>query len=208
VLLTLGAALVAVLCVGASARRLAWAVAPIDLDPRMLAKALGAALEHGQGDALRRALGMLMEPPGDGQPDGRPPVGARRFAWERDLFAALDEADRRQREALINEQLLDVEARAARWSRVPRVCASIGTSAGLLFGSLALLQGLGAPAGDGGAAATHEALSSALGALSLGIAATSFCVAVHVRAARVARERRQAIDNLVTVLERIPERTP
>jgi hypothetical protein len=187
VLFTLGAALVALACVVASGRRLAWVIAPTGLEPRMVAQALaqeagGRTVVH----ALRAALGS----------DGR-------LLWERELLAAFDEADERQRDALINEQLLELEARLARSSRVPRVCASIATSAGLLFGTLALVQGLAAPAGEGGGVASQSALASALGAVSLGIAATAFCVAVHVRAARIATERRAAFDDLVTLLERL-----
>ena len=49
VMLTLGAAIVALACVLASGRRLAWAVAPIGLEPRMLLEALEG--EHARRDA-------------------------------------------------------------------------------------------------------------------------------------------------------------
>jgi hypothetical protein len=191
VLLTLGAAVVALACVVASGRRLAWAVAPIDLEPRMLVKALQGDRPHAVAAGLAAALGQA----GQGG----------RLSWERELFAAFDEPDERQREALVNEQLLELEGRMARSAKVPRVCASIASSSGLLFGSLALVQGLSVPEGEDSAAATHAALSSALGAVSLGIAATAFCVAVHVRAARVSAQRRAAIDELVTRLQRLHE---
>lgn len=184
-LLALGAGLVALGCVIASGRRLAWAVAPVELEPRMLLKAL-------EGD---RALDVWTALKGTLASD-------ERFAWEQELLAAFDEVEGPKRDARVNEQLLELEGRAARWARVPRVCASIGTSVGLLFGSLGLLQGLAEPA-DGTGDAIHEALFSALGSLSLGIAATAFCVAVHVRAGRVSAERRAAIDALVDRLERL-----
>src|SRR5579863_5775323 len=110
------------------------------------------ALAGDRADALLRAL------PAAVASDGR-------MAWERDLLAAFDEGEPRQRDALVNEQLLELEGRLARFSRVPRVCASIATSAGLLFGSLALLQGLGSAEGD--ASGSQAALSSALGAVSV-----------------------------------------
>jgi hypothetical protein len=189
VLFTLGAAVVALACVVASGRRLAWVVAPTGLDPGMVA----AALAHQTGErrgafshALRAAVGS-----------------DRRLEWERELLAAFDEADERQRDALVNEQLLELEARLARSSRVPRVCASIATSAGLLFGTLVLVQGLAAPVGEGGPVASQSTLASALAAVSVGIAATAFCVAVHVRAGRIAKARRAAIDDLVTLLQRL-----
>ncbi len=64
-------------------------------------------------------------------------------------------------------------------------------------------RGSRVPATDGAGDAVHEALLSALGSLSLGIAGTAFCVAVHVRASRVSAERRVAIDALVDRLERL-----
>jgi hypothetical protein len=181
VLFTLGAALVALACVVASARRLAVAVAPIAIEPRLVLE----ALEGDRGSAVARSLRGVL-------------AAEETFSWERDLFAAFEEADEGQRGALVNEQLLELEGRLTRSARVARVCASIATSAGLLFGSLALVQGLGEPAeGD----VTHGALPAALGAVSLGIAATAFCVAVHVRATRLVAQRRAAIDELVTRLE-------
>jgi hypothetical protein len=186
-----GAALVALACVLASARRLVLAVAPTGLEPRAVLRAL-------QGDGGRSRLSAL-----------RQAVAADdRFVWERELFAAFDEPPGPHRDALVNEQLLDVEWRADRWSRIPRVCASIGTSAGLLFGSVALLQGLAIPAGADTNTAIHEALMSALDALAVGIAGAAFCASVHVRARRASRECRSAIDELVERLERLPARAP
>jgi hypothetical protein len=115
---------------------------------------------------------------------------------ERDLVAALEEEDERARIALVNEQLLELDWRAQRWARVPRVCASIATSAGFMFACVVVLHGL--------AVAPEEAnavLVSAIDALSVGIAGTSFCAAVHVRARRVASERLSASDRLIEGLE-------
>jgi hypothetical protein len=188
VLITLGAAFVALACMIAAGRRLAWAVAPTGLEPRSLSEALlgerGALVYRN----LRRELAL-----------------DDRLAWEHALFAAFDEPEGPRRDALVNEQLLEFEGCSDRWVRVPRVCASIGSSAGLLFGSLALLQGLAIPDGEGGSEAMHAALSSALDGFSLGIVATSFCVAVHVRAARVARARRVAVDALVERLRSVSD---
>jgi len=190
VLFVLGAAIVALACVVASGRRLASAVAPTGLDPRMLAKALQGEVGE-RGDAAFRSLRAVVASDG-------------RLQWDSELLAAFDVADERQRGALVNEQLLELEGRLTRSSRVPRVCASIATSAGLLFGTLALVQGLAAPDGEGGAVvASQGALPSALAAVSLGIAGTAFCVAVHVRAGRIATQRRAAIDDLVTLLQRL-----
>jgi hypothetical protein len=194
VILAVCSAIVGAACVIASGRRLAWAIAPMGLDPRLVHKALEGKGAPAVVDALRRELARSDES------DRKP-----RFAKDREFFAAFDEPQGQARDAGLNEQLMELEGRADRWSRVPRVCASIGTSAGFLLASIALVEGLGLPDGEEGtgAAAIQGAMFSALGALSLGIAATSFCVAVHVRAARVSRERRQAIDELVERLERL-----
>jgi hypothetical protein len=177
---------VALGCVVASARRLAVAVAPTALEPRAVLK----VLQGDRGAAMVAALRAVV-------------ADDEALAWERDLFAAFAEPPGPRRDALVNEQLLDLEGRAEAGSRVPRVCASVGTSSGLLFGSIALLEGLESPEGQDATAAMHDAFASAMGALALGIAATAFCVAVYIRARKVARERRVAIDELVERLERL-----
>jgi hypothetical protein len=177
------AALVALACVLASARRLVLAVSPTRLDPKLIVDALRA--ERGVGrrreiwTALRHAIAACDD-----------------ATWEQDLLAAVDGSEPRSRIALVNEQLRELDWRAQRWVRVPRVCASVATSAGFLFACIALLRGLALPAEDAGAA-----FVPALDALAVGIAGTSFCFAVHLRAQRVVRERLSATDRLVDLLE-------
>lgn len=171
-------ALVAGPCVLASAFRLAWAVSPTWLDPQLLFEALKG---HRFGD-WARLEGVV--------------AACKGAAWEHDLFTALGERDESSRVALVNEQLRELDWRAQRWSRVPRVCASVATSAGLLFACVAIVRGLAQPTGAAGGA-----LVSALNALAIGIAGTSFCVAVHLRARRVVSERLVAIERLVEQLE-------
>lgn len=177
-------AVVALACALASARRLAWAVAPTALDAGML---LDAVSDARRWPPLRSAIAAL---PGT--------------TWEGDLLQALAERDPASRDALVTEQLLELDWTAQRWGRVPRVCASIATSAGFLFGCIALLQGLAVPTAptsdDGSVPALGVALFAALNALTLGLAGTAFCVAVHVRARRLVRERHQATERLVARL--------
>jgi hypothetical protein len=205
--ISLAAALVALFCVAASARRFVLAVTPTTLDLDLVRTGLEEA-DRDEGDdaggprvgAVERAtreLGLRQALAAD-----------PRLAWERSLFEAFDEARGPVRDALVNEALLTLEERAERWQRVPRVCASIGTSAGLLFGSIALLQGLSIPTGDDTQAAIQAALASALAAVSFGIAATAFCVAVHVRSGRAARRARVAVDALVERLRCLSDRAP
>jgi hypothetical protein len=176
--LTLLSAIVAVGCVLASARRLGWAVAPTAFDPAVLTDAL-----RDKGGAAWRALREAV-------------VATPNLGWERDLFEALGAADEDVRVALLNEQLLELDWLARRWARVPRVCASIATSAGFLFASVALLRGLAAQEID-----VRGSLVSALDALTVGIAGTAFCAAVHVRTRRLAADRLAAADRLVDRLQ-------
>jgi hypothetical protein len=172
-------ALVALGCILASARRFAWVVAPTALDAHLLLDAMRGDGASERMPALLRTLTSLPS-----------------SMWEHDLGLALSESDPRSRDALVVEQLLELDWRAQRWARVPRVCASIATSAGFFFGSIALLEGLALPAPDAGAA-----LFAALNALTIGIAGTSFCVAVHLRARRLIRERVADHERLVRQLE-------
>jgi hypothetical protein len=187
-MLALLSALVAAGCVLASARRLAWAVAPTSLEPTTLLEAFRDGRDDRWG-TLRDAIASRDDLP-----------------WERDVFSAFRVGDAVARDALVHEQLMELDWRAQRWARVPRVCASIASSAGFLFASIALMRGLSLPAGDpGDRSAVTAALLSALDALAIGIAGTSFCVAVHLRARRAVRDRVAAAGRLVDRLRSLAE---
>jgi hypothetical protein len=177
-------AVVASCCMIASGFRLAWAVAPLSLDAALILRHLR---ERGVGwdAAMERAIETSM---------GASP----RLARERGLWAALGCRDAAERDALLNEELLDLRWHAERWARVPRVSASISTSAGFLLGCIGLIEGLSNPAtfGDVG-----RAVTPAIDALSVSIAGASFCIAVHMRAGRAAKERLAAMDRLVDRLQ-------
>jgi hypothetical protein len=175
-MLSLLAGLVALGCAAASAYRLELAVCPTSLDPALLTDALS---EDGAGNWMRL----------------RDAIVARALPWESALFAAFAEESDAAREGSLSEYLLELDWQSQRLSRVPRVCASIATSAGFLFASIALMGGLAAPE-----PATAGVLTSALNSLSLGIAGTSFCVAVHLRVRRVIRKRLASTHRLVDQL--------
>lgn len=180
---------VAIACVIASARRLAHAVALTSLDP-------GALMSAFEGKETRAVCAELRDAIATDDS----------FAWERDFFAAFASADPALRDSLVNEQLTELDGRAQRWSRIPRVCASVATSAGFLLASMALVQGLSAPVEADTPLESRAALVGALDALAIGIAGASFCYAVHVRARRVVRDRLGAVDRLIVLLEahRVP----
>jgi hypothetical protein len=176
--LALLSAIVALGCMVASGRRLAWVVAPSSFD----AATFLDGLEAGGAPTLAALREAMLS---------RPDLG-----WEHDVASALIEEPAR-RDALLEEQVLELDWNAQRWARVPRVCASIATSAGFLFASIALLRGLELPATDDAQPALGAALVSALNALSVGIAGTSFCVAVHLRTRRLAAQRIRAGERLI-----------
>lgn len=169
---TISAIVIVALCIAASGRRLAFAAEASGLD----AKVLLAAVRQGvPWLAIADAIGE--EPAA---------------AWERDLIEAL----RSRQAALVNEQLGELDYEAQRWARVPRVCASIATSAGFLLASLAVREGLEAEHAD-----VNGAIASALNAATVGIAGAAFCIAAHVRAGAMVKERLAVTDKLIERLE-------
>jgi hypothetical protein len=164
---------VAVACAFASARRLAWVTAPTGLEPQMVLEAMRAdPSKHALLDRLRGAPAVV--------------------DWERDLLGGVwGGPDAATRDAIADEQLLELRWRLRRWERVPRVCASIATSAGFLFATIVLLHTLE------GVPDPRQALFDALAPLALGIAGTAFCVAVHVRARRLVPGRLAAYERLI-----------
>jgi len=176
--------LVTVVCVFASARRLARVVALTTLHPGPLLDAL-------KGDDPLVVCAKLHAAIGSDE----------HFAWERDLLAVVVPIQPRAREAQVNEQLTELDGRVERWARVPRVCASVATSAGFLLASVSIVRGLAVPAADDAPVGARAAIEGALDALTIGIAGAAFCYSVHVRARRLVRDRLAEVDRLVLRLE-------
>ncbi|MGD0679723.1 MAG: hypothetical protein ABSC94_30425 [Polyangiaceae bacterium] len=179
-LLSGSSAIVVAVCIAASAWRLSLAVAPTPLDPSALCGLL-------RGDIDRPALARLVETLAH-HPD---------FAWEHGVIAALMDPPSAARDAFVGEQLTELDAKAARWARVPRVCASVAMNAGFLFGTVAILQSLSGSAPADAAGASGQALFGALDALAIGLAGATFCASIHALARRSARERQMWTDRLV-----------
>jgi hypothetical protein len=187
VILALFAAAGAIACVAASAQRLTFALAPTPFDHRTLREAVDKT------DVKMLSAVIAREPAA---------------TWEQEIFSAI-EAPAEERAALVNEALAEIDFRLGRWSRVPRVCASIASSAGLLCGAIALRTGLEdvSHAPDGAIdAVLNRAVSNSLGVAALGIAAAVACVAIDTEARRAVKSRRLAADLLVERLERTVEK--
>jgi hypothetical protein len=184
--IVVAAVLAALACVAASARRLWFAAHATVLHPDDVIELL-----EREGPAVLASLreAVAKDPDAD---------------WERDLFAALAAPRPEVRAALVNEQLTELDHRLQRWARVPRVCASVATSVGILLGTLVLRRGLAeAPdlTGELGELFVRDVLGDAISVASLGVIGTAFCIGAHAHARRMTRERTQAADRMIEKLE-------
>ncbi|MDB4945249.1 MAG: hypothetical protein JWP97_4783 [Labilithrix sp.] len=188
------AILVALACAAASARRVWFAAHATALDPGEIVKALGPPGAPASISALDRLRALVAELPG--------------ADWERELLAALA-APADVRVALVNEQLTELDYRIQRWSRVPRVCASIATSFGFMLASLVLREGLAADTGelssDVAELVVRGLVGDALLVGAMGLVGTAFCIAAQSEARRIARARSRGADLLVERLEALFE---
>jgi hypothetical protein len=181
------AALMALACAAASARRMWFAANPTALHP----EEVRALLRRGRA-ALSELSGAAEEEPG--------------ADWERELLRALSAPGPELRAALVNEQLTELDHRLQRWSRVPRVCASIATSFAFLLATLVLRRGLADAReleGEVAELVTRGLIGEALTVAALGMVGTAFCIGAHVHARRLAKERIVAADKMVEALERV-----
>jgi len=179
VLLTALGIVISASCVYASLRRLWLAADATGLDAGELASELRATSGRaGLWGPLRAEIER--EPGAD---------------WERDLFTSLA-APSEARVALVNEQLAELDYRAQRWARVPRVCASVSSSSGFLLAALAVSAALASNDVD-----INAALVAAINVVTIGLSGTAFCVASHVRAGAMTRARLASADALVERLE-------
>ncbi len=171
-------------CAVACTRRLYFATHPTAFHPAPWL----AAIKDGKGERVTRAIER--DPHAD---------------WERELLAALREPNPEARAGHMNEQLQELDFRLSRWARVPRVCASIASSAGFLCGSLALRFGLVA-AGAGSDEARGDAINAvvlqAVNVAALGVAGAAFAIAAQFRARKAAKAFQRDADVLIETLER------
>lgn len=179
--------LVSLACVFAGAGRMWLAANPTALHPDDVVAALGRAFDRGSLERLRERLADLPE-----------------ADWERELLGGLLDPRPDARAARVNEQLTELDLRAHRWLRVPRVCASVATSVGLLLGTLVLRRGLAsAPdlSGPLGELFVRDVMGDAVTVATFGIVGTTFCIAAHAHARRMTRARLEAADRMIEQIE-------
>lgn len=185
-LLTVLGILISTACVYASVRRLGFVAEATALDPGELARALRRRAGEASAAEVARRLRIEL---------GNDP----RCEWERDLLAATF-APSSSRVALVNEQVAELDYRAQRWARVPRVCASISSSMGFLLAALAMRAGLASADIE-----IDEAIRTAINVVTVGLAGATFCAASHFRAGAMTKGRLAAADGLVERLEGLAE---
>jgi hypothetical protein len=172
--------------IAASAARLTFAIAPTTFSPELIERALAGP----RAEAARRIrrLGQVL--------------AARKGAeWESSLLSAVA-SEPNVRTGLVNELLTELDHRMQRWVRVPRVCASICTSAGFLLAAMLLRSSLSDVDVALVGRAVDAAVLQAIDVAALGLAGATFCIAAQVHARSAAALRAKAYDHLVDRLER------
>ena len=164
---------------------MALVVAPTRLDPSLLERGLKDAASVAR---LRDALAHRAD-----------------LAWEHQLVEAACTGDEKTREALLGEPLSELDWSLERWDRVPRVCASVASSAGFLSATVAVIEALALPADPEAGSVLGRVLAAALAAFTVGLAGTSFCAAVHLRTRGLPKQRIAAADRLVARLVSLRE---
>ncbi len=190
-IIPLAAALVALACFLASARRMWFVLSATSHD-------LDRVVEELRGDAGARRAGRIAR-------------AMRREAssWEAETLAAVAHRDVVRRTAELNEQMTELDHRLARWSRVPRVCASLSSSVGFLLAALLMRRGLADPAslaGDVQELVTTGLVGQALTVVGFGLAGAVGCAALHARGRRAAKDGSLAADAFVARLEVLGDR--
>jgi hypothetical protein len=190
------ASLVSITCVVYSVRALRATIEATATDPAVLARALRL------GDSLS---------PADAVAFGRRRL-VRLLAWARsepraDLETELLEAVTLHRGeaqiALVNSALGEIDHRVQRHGRVPRVCARVSSTVGLLCGAMALRHGLVMGSLDGPPLdlILHGPIADMLSAVFMGIAGAVWCSAAAREVKKVAGERLKGHDALIDRLE-------
>lgn len=184
------AALVALACLVASARRVFFAHTATRYDLQRLVEEL-----RGNAGALRapRVRERLLDSE----------------SWEGDVVRALAAEDPRVRVAELNEALTELDFRLGRWARVPRVCASLSSSIGFLLAALLLRRGLSDPTALSGEVAelvTSGIVGQAMAVAGFGLAGAVGCAAFQARGQRAAKACSSAADAFIERLETLDAR--
>jgi len=179
-------------CALASARRLKYVLEITAIDAGGLASLLRPRSKLAPGVLRRLEAGLTEIPEAD---------------WERELVTALGQPPD-VRPAFVGETLTELDFRARRWSKVPRVAASLASSFGFLLATVALRVGLSGLVGeldDERVLSVNGAVLDALDVAAVGLVGAAICIAIHYRARSALASRLKGIDQLVELLESAAE---
>lgn len=182
-MIAIAAAIVALACSLASARRMYYATHATAWHPALLLERIGKSPDRATIDRLKALAD-----------------GDERADWEREFFAALTNDDEKVRTALVNEQLTELDWRISKWASVPRICTRISTSFAFLLAAL-LFRNVLAETEDFSEATMFALVGQGLVIVFLGFAGTTFCIAANRMARSAAKERLKAADAVVERLE-------
>jgi hypothetical protein len=182
-MIAIAAAIVALGCAAASARRMYYATHATAWHPTLLLEAIGKKPDHATVERLR----ALAEK--DARAD-----------WEREFFEALANDDEKIRTALVNEQLTELDWRISKWASVPRICTRISTSFAFLLAAL-LFRNVLSETTDFSEATMFALVGQGLTIVFFGFAGTTFCIAANRAARTAAKARMEAADTVVERLE-------
>ena len=185
------AALVSTICVVASLRALRQTMNATAINSARIAQSFR------QGDLARVAK-----------------KAARLFAWaertpeaemERELLDAVQNHEWQGRIALINAVLSEVDFRVQSQARIPRVCARVSSTVGLLCGANALRHGLvmGSLDGPPSELIMHGPIADMLSAVLMGIAGATWCATISRSMKKVSTDTLSGQDALVEKLEKL-----
>jgi len=181
-------------CVVGSAFRLWYVVEATPIDPSTLTA------------GLRRDKSRL--PPNAVRLFGEAAAAVPGADWERDVARAFSQADD-VRLALLGEAMTELDFRARRWVRVPRVCASLASSFGFLLATVALRVGLSDLVGTldpEEVVSVNAAVLDAIDVAAIGLVGTAFCIAIQYRARTAAASRLSEGERFVELLEALAAR--
>jgi hypothetical protein len=181
-------------CVAASALRLSYVTGATPVDPSAFVAGVRAAAKGSVPASLTVLDSLLASVPATD--------------WERDVLRAVGEPAE-LRPALIGEAMTDLDFRARRWLRVPRVCASLSSSFGFLLATVALRVGLSDLAGaldPEEVLSVNAAVLDAIDVAALGLVGTAFCMAIQYRARTTLAARLAGAERFVELMERLGAR--
>jgi hypothetical protein len=181
-------------CVAASAWRLFCVIELTPVDHASLAAALRSGRQRLPADPLH-ALEVIF-------------AATPRADWECDAVRAFGRRVEAS-QALVGEVMTELDARAQRWVRVPRVCASLSSSFGFLLATVALRAGLSrlmGPLLESSVASVNAGVFEALDVVAVGLVGAAFCMAIQYQARAAVRARVAASERLVEVMETLRAR--